>query len=175
MQSLQNTPLESHSILSISSQIILHHYRSVGVGVAVINTSLPLPERPTNLKSLNLATWFLKVAVALRSSAAQFSSFPAVSITLIPSQMSLSDRTLNGTGRVLLHLQCDGSIVHTKLGLFVRISSPGYSASTSENDLSPLKALGPLDTTGDSLSAGGEAIKTHILVGRGVQLQTNSQ
>ena len=59
--------------------------------------------------------------------------------------------------------------MQTKLGLFVRISSPGYSASTSENDLSPLKALGPLDTIGDPLSAGGEAIKTHIpRLGEGV-------
>ena len=57
--------------------------------------------------------------------------------------------------------------MHTKLGLLVRMSSPGYSASTSENDLSPLKALGPLDTTGESLSDGEEAIKTHIRLGEG--------
>lgn len=97
----------------------------------------PLPDRPTNLRSLNLATWFLNDAHAFLSSAAQFSSFPAVKSTLVPSETSLSDSTLKGTGRVLLHLQCDGKMVQTKLGLFVLTSSPGYSASNSENVLSP--------------------------------------
>lgn len=102
---------------------------------------LPLPDLPTNLRSLNLATWFLKVAVLFLSSAAQFSSLPAVRITLVPSITSLRDSTLNGTGRVLLHRQWDGRMVQTKFGLLVRTSSPGYSASTSEKVLSPLKAF----------------------------------
>ncbi len=102
---------------------------------------LPLPDLPTNLRSLNLATWFWKPAVAFRRSAEQFSSFPAVSITFVPSETSLSERTLNGTGRVLLHRQCEGRIVHTKFGLFVRTNSPGYSAKTSEKVRSPRKRL----------------------------------
>ena len=66
---------------------------------------LPRPDRPTNLRSLKRATWFLKVVVALRSSADTFSSLPAVSTTFVPSGTSESDRTLNGSGRVLLHRQ----------------------------------------------------------------------
>ena len=113
----------------------------------------PLPDLPTNLRSLNLATWFLKVAVALRRSAAQFSSFPAVRMTLVPSGRSLSEMTLKGTGSVLLQRQCEGRMVQTKFGLFVRTNSPGYSARTSENVLSPRKRL-----TGE-FSVGEEAIR----------------
>ena len=117
----------------------------------------PLPERPTKRRSLKRATWFLNVAVALRSSAALFSSLPAVKITFTPSLTSLSERTLNGTGSVLLQRQCDGRIVHTKLGLLVRTNSPGCSASTSENVLSPRKALVGCGVAAP-FSLGGEAI-----------------
>lgn len=103
--------------------------------------SLPLPDLPTNLKSLKRATWFLKVAVAFLRSAALFSSLPAVNMTFVPSKTSLRESTLNGTGKVLLQRQWEGRIVQTKLGLLVRTSSPGYSAKTSENVLSPRKGL----------------------------------
>jgi hypothetical protein len=122
---------------------------------------LPLPERPTNLRSLKRATWFLNVAVALRSSAALFSSFPAVRITLTPSLTSLRDSTLNGDGRVLLHRQCAGSIEHTKLGELVRTSSPGCSARTSENVLSTRKGSEPCAAAVEvaaPFSLGGDAI-----------------
>ena len=39
--------------------------------------------------------------------------------------------TLKATGSVLLHLQCEGSTEHRKLGLSVRTSSPAWSANTS--------------------------------------------
>lgn len=81
------------------------------------------------------------MAVAFLRSAALFSSLPAVNMTLVPSKTSLRESTLNGTGNVLLQRQCDGRIVQTKLGLLVRTSSPGYSARTSENVLSPRKGL----------------------------------
>ena len=103
--------------------------------------SLPLPDLPTNLRSLKRATWFLKVAVAFLRSAALFSSLPAVSMTFVPSKTSLRESTLNGTGKVLLQRQWEGRIVQTKLGLLVRTNSPGYSAKTSENVLSPRKGL----------------------------------
>ena len=59
-------------------------------------------------------------------------------MTFVPSITSLRAKTLKGTGNVLLHLQCVGSIVQTKFGLSVRTSSPGYSAKSSEKDFSPL-------------------------------------
>jgi len=49
---------------------------------------LPLPDLPTNRRSLNLATWFFMMAVQLRSSPHQFSSFPALTVTRVPSSMS---------------------------------------------------------------------------------------
>lgn len=49
---------------------------------------VPLPLRPTKRRSLNRATWFLMAAVALRSSAEKFSSFPAMTVTKVPSGMS---------------------------------------------------------------------------------------
>ena len=101
----------------------------------------PRPDLPTNLRSLKRATWFLNKALLLRRSAALFSSFPALSSTLVPSGTSLSDNTLKGTGRVLLHRQWEGRIVQTKFGLLVRTSSPGYSAKTSEKVRSPLNVL----------------------------------
>lgn len=104
---------------------------------------LPLPLRPTNRKSLNRATWFFITAVALRSSAAKFSSLPAAIETRTPSGISPSATTLNATGRVLLHLQCDGNTLQTKFGESVFTSSPGYSASASMSDRSPLIFRGP--------------------------------
>jgi hypothetical protein len=81
------------------------------------------------------------VATAFLNSAAEFSSFPAVRMTLVPSEMSLSAKTLKGTGSVLLQRQCDGNMVQTKFGLSVVTNSPGYSARSSENVLSPLYRL----------------------------------
>ncbi len=51
---------------------------------------LPRPDRPTNLKSLNLATWFFIIADPFRSSAQKFSSFPARIVTTVPSSTSPS-------------------------------------------------------------------------------------
>lgn len=155
----------------LAFHLVLHNIGQVLIGHACYSSFealySPLPDLPTNLRSLNLATWFLKVAVLFLSSAAEFSSFPAVRTTLVPSTTSLRDRTLKGTGRVLLHRQCDGKMVQTKLGLLVLTSSPGYSASTSEKVLSPLKAL--LGSTGWWLpfsvgvgAVGGEAITIGI-------------
>lgn len=104
---------------------------------------LPLPLRPTNRKSLNRATWFFITAVELRSSAAKFSSLPAAIETITPSGISPSATTLKATGRVLLHLQCDGNTLQTKLGESVFTSSPGYSARASMSDRSPLIFRGP--------------------------------
>jgi hypothetical protein len=67
--------------------------------------NFPLPERPTNLRSLNLAVWFFIMAEAFLNSADEFSSLPAVKMTFVPSGISLREITLKGTGRVLLHLQ----------------------------------------------------------------------
>lgn len=61
------------------------------------------------------------------SSAQQFSSLPARTVTSVPSPTSPSATTLNATGSVLLERQCGGSTVHTKWGLPVRTSSPGCS------------------------------------------------
>lgn len=93
--------------------------------------ALPLPLRPTNLKSLNLAIWFLTRAEQLRSSAEQFSSLPALSVTAVPSGTSDSMTTLNAPGSVLLDRQCVGRALHSMYGHPVRTSSPGCSAVTS--------------------------------------------
>lgn len=74
---------------------------------------LPLPLRPTNRKSLNLATWFFITAVQLRSSPHQFSSLPAITVTSVPSLTSPKATTLNAPGNVLLLLQWFGNVVHT--------------------------------------------------------------
>lgn len=76
----------------------------------------PLPLRPTNLRSLNLATWFFIRAVEFLSSAQQFSSLPARTVTRVPSPTSPRATTLKATGRVLLDLQCAGRTVQTKCG-----------------------------------------------------------
>lgn len=89
----------------------------------------PRPERPTNRRSLNLATWFFISAVQLRSSAQKFSSLPARMVTGVPSGTSPSATTLNATGSVLLDRQWVGKTVHTTCGQPVRTSSPGCSAS----------------------------------------------
>lgn len=70
---------------------------------------LPLPLLPTNLKSLNLATWFFINVVEFLSSAQQFSSLPARTVTNVPSTTSPRATTLNATGSVLLDLQCVGN------------------------------------------------------------------
>lgn len=44
---------------------------------------------------------------------------------------SIKILTLNATGKVLLHLQCDGRIEQRKLGLSVRTNSAGWSAMIS--------------------------------------------
>ena len=107
----------------------------------------PLPLRPTKRKSLNLATWFFIIAVALRSSAEKFSSFPAEMWTVVPSSMSPSETTLNATGRVLLQRQWDGNTLHTKFGESVLTSSPGYSANASHMDLSPFTFRGKTEVS----------------------------
>lgn len=76
----------------------------------------PLPLLPTNLRSLNLATWFFIKAVEFLSSAQQFSSLPARTVTRVPSPTSPRATTLKATGRVLLDLQCAGKTVQTKCG-----------------------------------------------------------
>lgn len=76
----------------------------------------PRPLRPTNRKSLNLATWFFIKAVELRSSAQKFSSLPALTVTRVPSPTSPRATTLNAIGNVLLDLQCDGNTVQTTCG-----------------------------------------------------------
>lgn len=81
---------------------------------------LPLPLRPTNLKSLNLATWFFITAVQFRSSEHQFSSLPAFIVTIVPSPTSANVTTLNATGSVLFDLQWFGSEEHKIYGLPVR-------------------------------------------------------
>lgn len=58
--------------------------------------ALPRPDRPTNRKSLNLATWFFMIAVAFRNSPQKFSSLPALIMTWVPSLTSPNATTLNG-------------------------------------------------------------------------------
>lgn len=82
-------------------------------------------------------------AVQFRSSAEKFSSFPAAMHTRTPSGISPSDTTLNATGSVLLHRQCDGNTLQTKFGESVFTNSPGYSDNASISDLSPLILRGP--------------------------------
>lgn len=122
----------------ISARLLRQHWQPYGTFLR-----LPLPLRPTNRKSLKRATWFFITAVALRSSAAKFSSLPAAIVTRTPSGISPSATTLKATGRVLLHLQCDGNTLQTKFGESVLTSSPGYSASASISDRSPLIFRGP--------------------------------
>lgn len=74
----------------------------------------PLPLLPTNLRSLNLAIWFFIRAVAFLNSAQEFSSFPALTVTTVPSLTSPSATTLKATGNVLFDLQCVGSWLHRK-------------------------------------------------------------
>lgn len=93
------------------------------------NSDSPLPLRPTNLKSLNLATPFLKVACAFLSSPQKFSSLPALTVTAVPSATSPRHTTLKAAGRVLLDRQCEGRAVHTKHGLPVLTSSAADEAS----------------------------------------------
>ena len=112
------------------------------------HTHTPLPDRPTKRRSLKRATWFFMMAVAFLNSAAQLSSLPAERITLVPSGISVSEMTLKGTGRVLLQRQCEGRTLQTKLGLSVRTSSPGWSASTSLKLFSPLNRVRGGDWSG---------------------------
>lgn len=50
---------------------------------------------------------------------------------------------MKATGSVLLHLQCDGSTEHKKLGLSVRTSSPAWSARTSTTERTSGRARAP--------------------------------
>lgn len=84
---------------------------------------VPRPERPMKRRSLNLAMWFFMTAVALRSSALQFSSFPARTETIVPSSIPPRHTTRNAVGSVLLERQCVGSDEHKTHGLPVRTSS----------------------------------------------------
>lgn len=87
----------------------------------------PLPLLPTNLRSLNLATWFFISAVEFRSSAQQFSSLPARTVTRVPSPTSPRATTLNATGRVLLDRQWVGNWLHKKYGEpVIKSNAPFY-------------------------------------------------
>ncbi len=87
----------------------------------------PLPDLPTNRRSLNLATWFFTWATELRNSELQFSSFPARMVTNVPSSTSPRMTTRNAVGKVLLERQCFGRGEHRTQGLPVATSSPGCS------------------------------------------------
>lgn len=63
-------------------------------------------------------------AVPLRSSALQFSSLPARTVTSVPSSMLPRQTTRKAAGRVLLERQCVGSDEHRTQGLPVRTNSP---------------------------------------------------
>ena len=119
---------------------------SISLIISFNHQDLPRPERPTNLRSLNLATWFLTMAVEFRSSPQKFSSFPAFICTIVPSDTSESKITLNETGSVLLDLQWLGSAEQTTDGDPVRTNSPGWSFITSLSSLSPGKS-----TSGDDV------------------------
>lgn len=107
--------------------------------ILLLKLNSPRPLRPTNLRSLNLATWFLITAVEFLSSAEKLSSLPARIVTVSPSGISpLKAITLKATGSVLLHLQCDGNTLHTKFGESVLTSSPGFSDNASNIGLSGL-------------------------------------
>lgn len=114
------------------SSWLTEFFRLFGIGIRVgekKNFRLPRPLLPTNLKSLNLATWFFMTAVELRNSAQGFSSLPAFIVTTVPSGTSPRAITLKAVGKVLLDLQCVGNAEHRKYGLPVRTNSPGgYSA-----------------------------------------------
>lgn len=97
----------------------------------VIENDFPRPLRPTNLRSLNLATWFFITAVQLRSSPHQFSSFPALIVTIVPSGMSSKATTLKAHGRLLFDRQWFGSAEQRIDGEPVVTSSPWYSCSSS--------------------------------------------
>ena len=99
--------------------------------------NLPRPLRPTNLRSLNFATWFLKIACELRNSPQQFSSLPALTVTSVPSGISPNDITLNDIGSVLFERQWFGNGVHIMDGEPVRTSSPGCSCKRSARRRSP--------------------------------------
>lgn len=63
-----------------------------------------------------MATWFFIRAVEFLSSAQQFSSLPARTVTKVPSPTSPRATTLKATGRVLLDLQWAGNTLQTKCG-----------------------------------------------------------
>lgn len=98
--------------------------------------SSPLPLLPTNLRSLNFATWFFMTAVQFLNSPQKFSSFPALTVTNVPSSTSPRATTLKATGRVLFERQWGGRTVHTRCGLPVLTSSPGCSANRPSRVLS---------------------------------------
>lgn len=88
----------------------------------------PRPLRPTNLKSLNFATWFFMTVVQFLSSPQKFSSFPHIKWQGVPSCTSPNATTLNATGKVLFDRQWVGRVEQTMWGDPVRVSSPGCSA-----------------------------------------------
>lgn len=88
---------------------------------------LPLPDLPTNRRSLNLATWFFMTAELFLNSPQKFSSLPALTVTMVPSLISSSATTLKDMGKDLLERQWLGNAVHRMLGAPVFTSSPGCS------------------------------------------------
>lgn len=96
----------------------------------------PLPLLPTNLKSLNFATWFFITVEQFLNSPQKFSSLPHMRWQGVPSWTSPSATTLNATGKVLFDRQCVGSVEQTMWGDPVRVSSPGCSAMSESIVLS---------------------------------------
>ena len=76
----------------------LHHTGDLAYYTDAYMHDLPLPDLPTKRRSLNLATWSLMIAELLRSSAQQFSSLPARTVTTVPSCTGPRYTTLKGRG-----------------------------------------------------------------------------
>ena len=90
----------------------------------LLATPLPLPDLPTNLRSLNLATWPFMAAVLFLSSPQKLSSLPTLTLTVVPSLTSFRATTRNDVGRDLLDRQCPGIGVQRMFGESVFMSSP---------------------------------------------------
>lgn len=85
----------------------------------------PFPLRPTNRRSLNLATPFFNLAILFFTSALQFLSLPADMITSVRSGTSLSVViTLNANGKLPLLRTCFGNFEQKIVGEPVCTNSP---------------------------------------------------
>merc|ERR1711892_115449 len=107
----------------------------------------PRPLLPTNLKSLNLASWFFMTAVQFLISPLLLSSFPHFTLTRVPSGTSWKVKTLKAVGRALLLRQWLGRGEHRMHGDPVWMRSPfspsrdSTTRSGISTSLSPM--LGP--------------------------------